>query len=190
MKTIVVEHGDHVTIQTTPRRASAILMVLAGATLQQVGDELGVTRQRIGQYVRDAGLYTRSRPAFARPSGNQTNRLRQFCSANERLARRYRVRQARTRRLVDLIWEFASANDRPPTHHELAGGVFSKATPYTGATTRLAAYLGTNSKRQGRGEKRGRDGARYGKAARRVHALYRLAGFPEERHGNWTGKRT
>lgn len=125
MKTIVVEHGDHVTIQTTPRRASAILMVLAGATLQQVGDELGVTRQRIGQYVRDAGL---------------------------------------------------------------AGAVFSNPTPYTGTTTRLATYLGRNSTRSGVG--RGRDGARYGPAAKRVHALYRLAGFPEERKGNWTGEWT
>lgn len=176
------ESGGRVTIQTTDRRASAILMVLAGGTLQQVGDELGVSRQRISQYMDDAGLSTSVRQPFGR---GETG-IRRFQAAGRKRARLYAIRQGRIRAMVNLLWSFAYSHDRPPTHRELAELTFSRHISKTGATAQLAVYLGIS--RAANHVRIGRRGGRYGKQARRVRALYRLAGFPEERRGCWTGR--
>jgi predicted ArsR family transcriptional regulator len=161
--------GEHITIQTTPRRAEAILMVLAGATLQQVGDELGVSRERIRQYLCDAGLQTRMRVVLfsKRGEGVEAQGVRHALKRPRLLREK---RNKRIRRAVRVIQRLVQTRGRPPTHRELFRALFRREP--VAACSQLAAWLGRNSAQ--------------GFQMERIRALYRLAGIRGRRIGCWT----
>lgn len=180
--TIVTVAGDHLSIQTDQRRASAILMVLSGATLAQVGKKLSVSRERIRQYLVDAQLTTKMRtPLFAQVH-HKTAAAERFRRGLRREIRRYARRQKRIRQAVEAIRAFQQSRGRVPTYYEL----FRLVRPgirltYKAAGPRLASWLGRHGPRP-------HIAKHYGKQGRALQALYRLAGFPELRVGRWTGK--
>src|SRR5688572_30146100 len=149
--------GDRHVIRTDSRRAEAILLVLSGSTLQEVGDRFGLTRERIRQFLLDAGLRTSERQRFsARPMGDSET----FRRGRQYWRDLYAARQARIRRAVRFLKLFAASHDRSPTHSELWVLLSGKppAGPHS-ACSQIAATLGFNWKS--------------GKpAARRVRALY------------------
>jgi sigma-70-like protein len=149
--------GDHHIIETDARRASAILQVLAGATLQEVGDQLGVTRERIRQYMVQAGLPTNIRLR----QSPETQRMARF-RENHR-GRRHQAAKARTKERVrqggTWIRGFVQAYGRPPIIEEVTLALMGRVA----AAASLCSWLHTRSGRQRR---------RY----RWVRVMYRLGG--------------
>lgn len=111
--TQVTQIGDRIEIHTDPRRASAILQVLSGGTLQEVGDQLGVTRERIRQYLKDVGLTV----AMRQRQVDHTERVARFQRGSRRRNRTHQKQRQRERlhRAAAWIQGFAAEEGRPPT---------------------------------------------------------------------------
>lgn len=141
--TKVVQDGDRVEIHTDPRRASAILQVLSGGTLEEVGANLKVTRERVRQYLQDAGL-TPSIRLLQRPHQKQQteNRIR-FTNARRR-ARMERMRVKQRERVVAAIayvQEFSKRHGRAPIFRELAIGLGIRSVTTRNSGALLVSYL-------------------------------------------------
>lgn len=162
--------GDRVVIQTTPRRAEAILLVLSGCTLQEVGERLGVSRERIRQYMEQAGLRTRERKLF-RPQKACVVWVESFARASQRLRDRREERTRRIKHVVSLLKTFVAEHGRVPSTVQLYRLVFQREPSQSAATVpALSHYLGSYYARK----------KRYWN---RVTAVYRLAGL---RRNTWT----
>jgi len=141
------EPDGKMVIETTPRRASAILQVLAGATLTEVGQSLGVTRERIRQYLRDAGLTVKDR---FRPRDNATQAARRATfhrALTQRQRQKAEIRE-RLRRMATWIERFVGDNGRVPTHGELAEAMAGR--PRLQAMPFLLGYLRMTTMQGGR----------------------------------------
>jgi predicted transcriptional regulator len=182
--TVVTESADRITIQTDARRSGAILMVLAGATLQQVGDELGVSRERIRQYLQDAHLTTKMRAPLFSEVFQDTDKERHTRRVWAKRDAMILERQGRIRRAVQIIKDFQRERGRVPTYEELCAHLIRRVEKHQAAPV-LAGYLGRSGQAVSQ-DRRGKRGGRRGKQGRALQALYRLAGFPGKRVGAWT----
>lgn len=159
--------GDRITIQTDAKRAEAILLVLSGCTLTEVGKRFGLTRERVRQYMRDAGLTSQARQRFA---DGGTQGTVQFLTARanriERYRRIYEKRQARIRHAVEVLRSFNATHGRAPTHSELALVLLNRGDGRWKGNN-IVVLIGhlTSYKRQRR------------HMGRRLAALYRIAGL-------------
>lgn len=154
----VTELGDRRIIETTPQRAEAILLFLSGCTLEEVGQRFGISRERVRQYVEQAGLGRKDRKLFAkglRGDARAWDRTR-----TRRHARKSRRRQ-RVARVVQVIRDYTTEYGKPPTHNALARILFPTGVAMA---ARISAYLGAASRHP-----------KY-QGLTRVHAVYRLAG--------------
>ena len=146
-KTVVFESGDRITIHTDPRRASAILQVLAGGTLQEVGDGLGVSRERIRQFLNEAGLTTKDRQRQTGDSAAQQTLRRRFTRVRRRRQRAQARQRARFQELATWIREFAAQAGRSPTIWEVAAARWPGVTK-NAVGPRLAGYLSRHTPRR------------------------------------------
>lgn len=173
----VTEEDGHVTITTDPARAGAILFVLAGGTLEEAGRSIGVTRERMRQYLKAAGLTTRDRK---RPSANQTENAVRWKRMHDRKLERRAARHVRWRRVIALIQELAAKNDEAPTAQELALALdpsLEGRWASNWATPWLASWLGYNA-------------FRHPRYWRIVGRMYWLAGVRRPRAGwSWRSRR-
>jgi hypothetical protein len=161
LATRVTIQGDRIEIQTDPRRASAIMQVLGGATLQEVGDAMGITRERVRQYLKDAQLRaslvrTRLRPT-SRTDQARFNKIGAF--KRSLIARR----KTRAAQWVPWLRDYAEREGRNPTLEVFARAVFGRRVPKNSCAGLLIRYFASKA---GLGTHR---------EIRRIHALYRMA---------------
>lgn len=163
----VVEHDDHITIKTTPRRSEAILLYLSGCTLEEVGQRLDITRERVRQYVSQAGIRAAQRVRF-KPSVTQEQRRRRLAGPTRRRAERKARIRARMARAVEWLRWYAQSNGRTPNYNQLADAL---GVPHhgTSAGSALISHFG----------RKAYEPARHG--MRRVHLVYRAAGLTVSR---------
>lgn len=164
--TWVETSDDRLVIHTTPRRAGAILAVLSGETLAAVGQRLGVSRERVRQYLASAGLKSQISVKWARAA------TKNDIDFHRRVANRHRrveTRHQRAEMIVRLLRAFASEHSRAPTYTELHRLVFHRAPKPNSAAPRLCAWLGSYTN--------------VPDYLRRLHAAYRLAGLEPRKPG-------
>lgn len=166
--TQVHEENGRIIIQTTQRRASAILNVLAGSTLEEAGKELGISGERVRQYMRDAKLTTKDRKRVVTDSLLMAKWVARGRHHTDLAAHR----QERIRALVAWLREFAGMHSRSPSYQELAQSVRPSISRNASAPY-LLGYIG-------------RDARGTGKTGR-LHALYRLAGLKPWKPGTQPG---
>jgi hypothetical protein len=153
------------------------MQVLAGNSLQAVGEQMGVTRERIRQYLMDAGLRTKE----ARGSVQHCDathvwaweRFRTWEPGRRGLRARRLRRRERVARWVVWLRDFAESNGRSPTYTEFARAVFGECTTSASAPRLIphfAVHSITNRPR----------------AIRILHALYRQAGIVPVKPGGGT----
>lgn len=121
--TLTIIDGDRLTIQTDRRRATAILNVLAGSTLQEVGDLMGLSRERIRQYLKDAGIRCREVRTRFHPSSPLARDKFDKAQYHRQKTRQRRRQRERVARWVPWIAQWAKAHGRGPTYKELAQAI-------------------------------------------------------------------
>ena len=168
----VSTEGDRHVITTTPRRSEAILMVLSGATLEEVGDQLGVSRERIRQYLQDAGLRAPDVRLVVRGPGKM---MRRFLDGRRRRLHKLARIQQRIAKALTALREFAATNGRAPSYGELYRVLFPRRRRGQARGQQamfLVSWLSRHTRQR---------------TTRRLHALYRMAGLePREtgQHGH------
>jgi predicted transcriptional regulator len=178
-KVTEVQHlADRIVIRTSPRRASAILQVLAGASLKEVGDEMGLSRERVRQYMKDAEL---SAPKVRKRMKTTSQETRDRFSNRGRVQREARAKQKeRVERWVPWIQGFVAREGRAPKYWELAVaiGLRLKRTPGKNGgwgTTAGAMLIGFFSRHSHNTQHR---------SVRVLHAIYRMAGTQVNKAGS------
>lgn len=147
--TTVVETDDRVVITTTPRRSEAILRVLAGATLTDVGREFGVSRERIRQYMKDAGLTVQQRQRFKEQSTKDQTRWSHVGKPRGSWLRLPRTeRRARANRVARIVRAIRAATGNSPTIRQVALWIWPNC-PKTAHAPHLIGYLSPMSRRRG-----------------------------------------
>lgn len=135
-------------------------MVLAGGTLQEAGDALGISRERVRQFMQDAGLSVKDR---RRHGEGDHGRQRQWMRARLARHRRRALHRERILLTADYVRRFFAIYHAPPTYRELFQGMRGFDPGLDAAEIRLAGWLG----RPTTGDPRW---------MLRVHLVYRLAG--------------
>lgn len=158
--TTVTTEGDRVFITTTPKRATAILSVLSGATLEEAGGVVGVTRERVRQYLVGAGISTKDRKV----QHDHTKRIRSFVSAGKFWAARLAQRRARAMKWVPWLQAFAECEGRAPTYGELGAAIFPHLPPNSSQLAPRAVNYFSYDRRV-------------------IRAIYRLAGLTQHSVG-------
>lgn len=141
----VSESGGRVVIETTPRRAEAILLVLSGATLKEVGQRFGLTRERIRQYMAQAGLSTRNRQLI-RSQPYAQRRWRRGLQGRRRLSRT--ERQERKFAVIAAIKTVGQQSDGIPSVKAVAAIIFARPLAKTECAVALGNYLVQGSRRR------------------------------------------
>jgi predicted transcriptional regulator len=159
----VTQIGDRTIIATNARRAEAILLVLSGCTLTEVGKRFGISRERIRQYVRDAGLNVSARVRFHDTQIQAERHMKFTARARRRRARKQRIREHMAR-AVAWLRAYADANGATPIYQQLADALGLNCTK-NDVSVNLASYFGRRWREQSR------------QSTRRIHLVYRLAGL-------------
>jgi len=170
--TTVTADGDHITIQTTPRKHSALLMVLAGATLEEAGQVLGVSRQRVQQYLKEAGLTSAVRSRPSRSSFDKYRKPRRDEYWRSRRATMRARRKENAARAVTYLRAYYEANGVVPTTRQLAEVLRGRKCRRHQAAPFLVALFGGHLLDR--------------RAWRRIKAVYSMAGLAPRGPGSGT----
>lgn len=121
MTTVVQKTKNRITIHTDPRRMTAVLLVFSGLTLDDAGKELGITRERVRQYLADCGLRIHRRKR--RDTQSQETHWKSFYRAkSEHQKRKERIR-LRLGSVVEYIQQVINTEHRVPLRVEVVRGM-------------------------------------------------------------------
>lgn len=160
--------GDRHIIETDSRRAEAILLTLSGASMADVGRRFGISRERIRQYMKDAGLTGKARKIVRPLSQWATKWIGMPERQRQGKAQRRQRSRVRILHAIEIVKAFAQEHGRAPVHLELAQ-LLGLPIDAGNAAPLLISYF-----------KRGGD-VRTAIYIRRLDFVYRAAGFPGTR---------
>lgn len=165
--------GDRITIQTDAARAGALLHFLAGGTLQEAANMIGVSRERVRQYLAKAGISSKDRERYSE-SRYQHGEHRKRQSA--RPAERKALRRQRMRQVIRTIRYMTQRDGKAPTVNALAEAIRGAplASSHAWGAPWLSSYLGFYGPNNGCLRS-------YPRYWRVVSRMYRLAGVSDQR---------